>query len=59
MKAMKPHMGAHPSSTNRSIDTAEGRPGVHDLCGEAWLDTLFDATHLGTTDRIVARRTMP
>jgi hypothetical protein len=56
MTAMKRHMGGHPRSTDRSIDAFEGRPGADDLCGEAWLDTLFDRTqaidHVADQERV-------
>jgi len=45
MSVTKRHMGTHPRSTDRSIDAFEGRPRADDLCGEAWLETLFDRAH--------------
>ena len=39
---MKLKRGAHPRSTDRSIDEFESRPCADDVCGEALFDTLFD-----------------
>lgn len=59
MLAMKSRMSAHSPGTDRPVDAVEDRPGADDLCGEAWLDTLFDPTQHDDADGGVVPRTMP